>query len=367
MPIPPTWSAIDQGMNHTSSIIRWRVLSWAVVVLLTVAATSRAADNRASLAAVDRQSQVKIVKIYGAGGPRGLEAYQSGFLITSDGYVLTAWSYVLDTDDVAVVLDDGRRFSGKLIGADPLTEVAVLKIDAGADPLPHFDLAQSPEADVGACVLALSNLFSIAAGNEPSSILHGVVSAVAPLEARHGAFSANYRGDVYIVDAVINNPGSAGGALTDQQGRLLGMLGKELRGESTGTWLNYALPVAAFRNAAEAMIAGRFAPKELTEAERPDKPLTLGALGIVLVPDVVPRTPPYVDRIVPDSPAAKAGLRPDDLVVTFDTQVVTSCQHVTKLLERYEQDAVIHVAVLRDGSMLEFTLQAAKTAERAKE
>jgi serine protease Do len=354
-------------MRPYHPIIRWQILALAVVGLLTVAGLARAANDRASLAAVDRQAQAKMVKIYGAGGPRGLEAYQSGFMITGEGHVLTAWSYVLDTDEIAVVLDDGRRFPGKLAGADPLTEVAVLKIDAGADPLPHFDLSQSPAADVGARVLALSNLFSIAAGNEPSSVLHGVVSAVAPLEARHGAFSANYHGNAYILDAVTNNPGSAGGALTDQQGRLLGMLGKELRGESTGTWLNYALPVAAFRNSAEAMIAGRFTPKEMTEAERPEKPLTLGALGIVLVPDVVPRTPPYVDRIVPDSPAAKAGLRPDDLVVTFDTQVVTSCQHAAKLMERYEQDAVVHVAVLREGSLLEFTLQAAKGAEPAKE
>ena len=308
-----------------------------------------------------------MVKIYGAGGPRGLEAYQSGFLISAEGHILTAWSYVLDTDNVTVVLNDGRRFTGSLVGADPLTEVAVLKIDAGTDQLAHFDLAKSPAVDAGTRVLALSNLFSIAAGDEPSSVLHGVVSAVTPLEARHGAFSANYRGDVYIVDAVTNNPGSAGGALTDQQGRLVGMLGKELRGESTGTWLNYALPVAAFGTTVDSIIAGHFTPKDLTEAERPDKPLSLAALGIVLVPDVVPRTPPYIDRVLPDSLAAKAGIHADDLLVTFDSQVITSCQLATKAVERYEQDATVHVSVLREGTLLEFTLEPAKSADQAKE
>ena len=81
-------------------------------------------------------------------------------------------------------------------------------------------------------MLAFSNLFGIATGDEPVSMLHGVVSAVAPLDARRGAFTTNYRGDVYVVDAAANNPGAAGGALTDSQGRLLGMLGKELRSSS---------------------------------------------------------------------------------------------------------------------------------------
>ena len=94
-------------------------------------------------------------------------------------------------------------------------------------------------------MLAFSNLFGIATGDEPVSMLHGVVSAVAPLDARRGAFATNFRGDVYVVDAAANNPGAAGGALTDSQGRLLGMLGKELRSSLTGTWLNYALPVSA--------------------------------------------------------------------------------------------------------------------------
>jgi S1-C subfamily serine protease len=354
-------------MRQDLLINRWPALMLIALTQLATVASSKAASDRASLATVDRQVQACMVKIYGAGGPRGLEAYQSGFLVSAEGHILTSWSYVLDTDNITVVLSDGRRFTGSLVGADPLTEVAVLKIDAGTDPLAHFDLAKSPAVDVGTRVLALSNLFSIAAGDEPSSVLHGVVSAVTPLEARHGAFSANYRGDVYIVDAVTNNPGSAGGALTDQQGRLIGMLGKELRGESTGTWLNYALPVAAFRATVDSIIAGHFTPKVLTDAERPEKPLSLASLGIVLVPDVVPRTPPYIDRVLPDSPAGKAGLRADDLLVTLESQVITSCQLATKAAEHYEQDATVRLSVLREGALLEFTLEAAKPTNEAKE
>jgi serine protease Do len=306
-----------------------------------------------------------MVKIYGAGGMRGLEAYQSGMLISAEGDVLTAWSYVLDSDDVAVVLDDGRRFTATLVGADPLTEVAVLKIDPGTEKLPYFKLSKSQTVEVGTRVLAFSNLFGIATGDEPVSMLQGYISAIAPLEARRGGFSTNYRGDVFIVDAATNNPGASGGALVDAQGELLGMLGKELRSELTGTWLNYALPVSAFADTVESIRAGDFTPRPLTEADRPDSPLSLGALGIVLVPNVVSRTPPYVDRVLPDSPADKAGLRPDDLLVMIDTNVVASRQQADSIIERFERDATVRVAVLRDEALLEFSLSAAADSEPA--
>ncbi|MEX2316361.1 MAG: S1C family serine protease [Pirellulales bacterium] len=326
-----------------------------------------ASDVSSSLAPVARQVQPKVVKLYGAGGMRSLEAYQSGLLISGEGHVLTVWSYVLDADEVTVVLDDGRRFEAQHVAADPLTEIAVLKFDPGKDPLPHFDLSQSATAEPGFRVLAFSNLFGIATGDEPVSMLQGVVSAVAPLEARRGAFETPYRGDVYVVDAAANNPGAAGGALTDAQGRLLGMLGKELRSNVTGTWLNYALPVKAFAPAVEDMLAGRFTPPSLKDIDQPDHPLSFAALGIVLVPDVVTRTPPYVDRVVPNSPAGQAGMRPDDLVVMIDSQVTTSCRDAAEWIRRIDKEKAVRIAVLRKGAFVEFTLKAPPGEAPAKE
>jgi serine protease Do len=215
--------------------------------------------------------------------------------------------------------------------------------------------------------LAFSNLFGIATGDEPVSVLHGVVSAVAPLEARRGAFTTNYRGDVYVVDAAANNPGAAGGALTDAQGRLLGMLGKELRSNLTDMWLSYALPVSAFAPAVEDMLAGRFTPPELSEVDQPENPLSFAILGIVLVPDVVVRTPPYVDRVIPGSPAANAGVRSDDLLVMIDTQVAASCRDAVRLINRLERDATARIAVLRGDELLEFTLKGIPGTEITKE
>ena len=149
--------------------------------------------------------QPKIAKIYGSGGLRGLEAYQSGFLISAEGHILTVWSYVLDAEEfLLVVLDDGTRHPAKILNYDPRLEIALLKIEAQG--LPHFSLDKGVPLSPGARVLALSNLFGIAVGDEPASVLQGFVAAVSPLAARRGAYQTVYRGPVYVLDAVTNNP-----------------------------------------------------------------------------------------------------------------------------------------------------------------
>src|SRR5436190_24378107 len=117
-----------------------RAVATAVACLLAGVGVAQASDGAASFTQVVRQVQPKVVKIYGAGGVRGLEHYQSGVLISGKGHVLTVASYVLDSDEVAVVLDDGRRFTAQQVASDPLTEIAVLKFDPGED-VPHFDLS----------------------------------------------------------------------------------------------------------------------------------------------------------------------------------------------------------------------------------
>jgi serine protease Do len=241
---------------------------------------------------------------------RNFEAYQSGLLISPEGHVLTSLSYVLDTDDLAVVLDDGTRFTARLVGSDPVTELAVLQLPVEGRSLPWFDLRAAAEqgfAEAGTRVLAVSNLFGIATGDEPASVLQGVVTAVVSLDARRGQYRSNYRGPVYVVDAQANNPGAAGGALTDWYGQLLGVLGKELRSRVTGTWLNYALPIREIRATVEDMVAGRaLRPNDLAAA-RPESPLSIASFGLALVPNVLLRTPPYVDGVRRHSPAERGG------------------------------------------------------------
>ncbi len=310
-----------------------------------------------------RQVQPNMVKIYGAGGFRGMEAYQSGMLISAEGHILTVFSYVLDTDYITVVLHDGRRFEeAKLLGADPRLEVAVLKIEA--TDLPHFDLATASKVEAGTRVLALSNLFGVATGNEPASVQHGVVSLRTRLQARRGVFETPYDGSVYVIDAMANNPGAAGGALVTRRGELVAMLGKELRNALNNTWLNYAVPIEELRQSVDAIRAGRFVARDQEEPDKkPEQSLQLEMLGIVLVPDILTRTPPYVDQVRDGSPAAKAGLRADDLILLLDDRLIQSCQSLRKELEYVDYADPIALTVQRGQELLQMTLQTSADEE----
>jgi S1-C subfamily serine protease len=317
--------------------------------------TSAASDGRSERAGTIDRIQAKMVKIYGAGGYRGLEAYQSGLLISAEGHILTTYSHVLDTDYITVYLADGRKYEAKLLGADPRLDAAVLKIDA-ADA-PFFDLNQAVKADVGENVLAISNLFNVAVGSEPASVLHGIVSAIAKLEARSGTFETPYRGVVYVLDAKTNNPGGAGGALVNRRGELLAMLGKELRNSINNTWLNYAVPVEELRPSVEAIRAGKFVAQRDPGAEQKlAQSLNLDDLGIVLVPDVLPRTPPYVEEVRAGTPAQKAGLKSDDLIVLIGEHLVQSCKLLQAELEHIDAYDLVRITVLREGKLMEFNL-----------
>lgn len=333
------------------------------IALLVVFSTL--AVGAASLQQTIRGAQRKVVKIYGAGGLRGMEAYQTGILVSAEGHVLTALSYVLDTSDLVVMLDDGRKWQVEMVGSDPVRELAVLQIPEPSEPLPHFDLHKSVQADEGQRVLALSNLYGIATGDEPVSVLQGVVTAIAPLDARRGAIQANYRDTVYVLDAYANNPGASGGALVDWQGQLIGVLGKELRSRVTGTWLNYALPADKIATAVDDIIAGRELESLKDERLPPERSLTTEALGFMLVPNVLPRTPPYVDTVRPNSPADKAGLRPDDMVVFVAEEPISSCQALVTTLGLFEFEEEVQLSVLREGALIEFRLRAESIASDA--
>jgi S1-C subfamily serine protease len=337
-------------------VIKHASLCLCVRIVLTLAlALPAPALAQTSLAEIIAHTEPKIVKVFGAGGLRGLEAYQSGVLISGEGHILTAWSYVLDADVVTVYLNDGRKLSAEVVGMDPRSEVAVLKVE-GKD-LPHFNLEQAVTLDSGAKVLAFSNMFGIALGNEPPSVLHGVVAAKTDLAARRGAFETNYHGPVYVLDAMTNNPGAAGGALTDVKGRLAAMLGKELRSTATNIWLNYAVPIGELAPIIDQIIAGNFRPLAKEEGKKkPKQPHSLALLGIQLVPDFLPRTPPYIDGIKTSSTAAKAGIKPDDLVLFVNGRVVASCKALTDELSFIDRLDPLHLTIQRGQDLVEIEL-----------
>jgi serine protease Do len=221
-------------------------------------------------------------------------------------------------------------------------------------------------------VLAFSNQFQIATRDEPMSVQRGVVAAYARLYGRKGIFEATYKGDVYVIDAITNNPGAAGGVITTRKGDLLGLIGKELRNELTNTWINYALPVGAridVRQADDKVVT--ISILDVVEKKEKYKPIERkekrdgsgGYHGIVLVPNVVEHTPPYVEEVQPGSPAEKAGLRPDDLIVYVDGLPVNDINSFRELLLRYQPNMQIKLEVQRGKKLntLSLTLEKPRT------
>lgn len=337
-----------------------RVRASIVFVVLVVLASAIAAGKTSgqSFADVIAEAQPKVAKIYGAGGFRGLEAYQSGFLISSEGHVLTAWSYVLDTDEIIVVLDDGRRYKAELMGIDPRIEIAILKIEVR--DLPYFNLDKAEQLTTGDRVLALSNLYGVATGNEPSSVQHGSVSALTKLTGRKGALETPYRGDIYVIDAMTNNAGAAGGVLTDSSGRIAGILGKELRDARSNVWLNYAIPIASIREAVDDLLAGKLRPRGGNELQKTaEEPWRLADIGIQLIPNLLPRTPPFVHTVFDSSPAQAAELNPDDLIIFVENQIVRSINEVIRELSLYDRQEPIELIVQRDQQLIPIKLRPA--------
>jgi serine protease Do len=297
------------------------------------------ARGQESFAKPAEQVNRKMVKLYGSGGFKGLAHYGTGILVSPQGHILTVASHLLDTQDLRVHLHDGRRFHAKVVvnsagkpAIAPEIDAALLKIDDDKlEPLPYFDVAEAAKrmpARNGDMILALSNQFQIATRDEPLSVQHGVVAAFAKLDARRGVHEAPYTGDVYILDAITNNPGAGGGALTTRKGELLGVLGKELRNSQSETWVNYAVPVTALAKFVEEAKKGVYIPKE-----RPARVAGGGYHGIILVANPVQeRTPPFVEEVLPGSPAAKAGIKSDDLVVYVDGAKVVTIEEMQKVL-----------------------------------
>ena len=178
------------------------------------------------------------------------------------------------------------------------------------------------------------------------------------MAARRGAFETPYDGPVYVLDAMTNNPGAAGGALTNRRGELAGMLGKELRNALSNTWLNYAIPISELAVSVDEILAGKARPRAKSESDkRPAEPWTLRRLGIRLVPDVLPKTPPFVDSVRAGSPAARAGLEPDDLILFINDRIAASCKNLAEELSFIDRIDPVHLTIQRGHQLLDMVLE----------
>ena len=302
--------------------------------------------------------QRRVVKIYGAGGFRGLEAYQSGLFISAEGHVLTTWSYLLAGQRIQVRLHDGQRQAAELVGYDPLMEVALLKIKPVA-PVPFFDRPdQDWEPPLGSSVWVLSNAFGIASGDEPVSLQVGRIAGRTSIELANQPVSnrASPR-EVLLLDAITSNPGSGGGAVVARDSRLVGMLGKERRETSYRIWINYAIPHQQLWESIDRIQSGQVAQADDPADTLPQEPLTLELLGLEMVPHLFPQTPPFIDSLRSDSAAQRGGLQADDLIISVASRLTPNMDSVVAQLRRIDRDQSVAIEVRREDQILKFTLR----------
>ncbi len=255
----------------------------------------------------------------------------SGVIVTADGYILTNNHVVDRAHKVEITMTDGRTLTAQVVGTDPKTDLAVLKVEATG--LPAITFADSAAAEVGDMVLALGNPFGIG-----QSVTMGMISATG-----RATMGLDYE-DFIQTDAAIN-PGNSGGALVDAQGRLVGINTAILSRSGGNDGVGFAVPANMARSVMEDLISSGH--------------VTRAYLG-VMVQDLTPAlarefkagtrtTGALIGDVPEDSPAAKAGLEDGDIVTAFAGQPVKDARSLKLAVGSQKPGGKVEVKVLREG------------------
>jgi len=261
----------------------------------------------------------------------------SGVVVSEDGYILTNNHVVDGTDEVLVRLHDERELKAKVVGRDPQTDLAVIKVQA--TELPALTMADSEQVEVGDVVLAVGNPFGIG-----QTVTMGIVSATG-----RGNLGLDYE-DFIQTDAAIN-PGNSGGALVDSQGRLIGINTAILSRTGANNGIGFAVPTSLARYVMEDLVKDGqvrrgflgVAIQDVTPALA--KKLELEAQGGALVADVTEGTP-----------AAKAGLQSGDVITELNGKTVRDSKQLRLQVARTEPGTSVTLKALRDGKEKSFNV-----------
>jgi serine protease Do len=263
------------------------------------------------------------------------KALGSGVIISADGYILTNNHVVENSKTIQVTLNDGRRLIAKVIGTDPQTDVALLKVEASN--LEPVTLADSDSAQVGDVVLAIGDPFGIG-----TTVTEGIISA----KNRTRVSSGDSDEDFIQTDAAIN-PGNSGGALVDIEGRLIGINTSILSRSGGNQGIGFAVPSNLCRWVADSLITKG-------KVER-------GYLGVhiqTLTPELAKAFKSnrvqgaVVIDVTPDSAAEQAGFKSGDVVVEFNSRPIDSADQLKLQVAETPPGSSIPVQVDRNGQVM---------------
>jgi S1-C subfamily serine protease len=267
----------------------------------------------------------------GRGGGSG-----SGVLFTPDGFLLTNHHVVRDKSEVRVRLTDGRELPGRVVGADPWTDLAIVQADATG--LPFATLGDSSLLRVGQLAVAIGSPFGF-----DSTVTAGVVSA---LGRTLRSITGHLVDNVIQTDAALN-PGNSGGPLVDSRSRVIGINTAIIQ---TAQGICFAIPINAAKHILPQLMQHGRVVRGYLGLHGHNVPI---ARPLARFFDIAQATAVEVVAVEPGGPAAQAGIEPDDLIVTLGDQEVTSVDDLHKLLTQLPVGVPSSVIILRGQKRLQ--------------
>jgi serine protease Do len=256
----------------------------------------------------------------------------SGFIMSKEGYILTNNHVVEGADQIKVKLAGGKEFEGKVVGRDPKTDLALVKIEGNADLQP-LNLGNSDDLKVGNWVVAVGSPFGL-----EQTVTAGIVSA-------KGRVIGSGPYDNFIQTDASINPGNSGGPLINLQGEVVGINTAII---ASGQGIGFAIPIN---------MAKEIAPQLQKRGH-----VTRGLLGVV-IQDVTPELAKslglkeskgaLVSQVAPGGPADKAGIEQGDVIVSFDGRMVNDSKDLPRIVASTTVGNTVTVKLLRDGKEVE--------------
>jgi serine protease Do len=306
-----------------------------------------------SVSAVKKNSQTELFRYgtpFGTPQPKGNEptALGSGVIIDARGYIVTNNHVIEDATSVSITLSDRRKFKCKIIGADPGTDIAVMKIEGDVPKdLPVIEMADSSKLRTGQIVVAVGNAFGFS-----NTVTTGIISAV----KREGLGLADYE-DLIQTDAAIN-PGNSGGALVDIKGKLIGINTAIFTRSGGSMGLGFAIPSNSVKVISDELIkTGKIVRgwvgvrvQELTD-EMADKFGIADAKGVI------------VAEVLKNSPAAKGGIVNGDIILAVDGRPTKNVYELKRYIALIKPGKKAEILILRKNEKLKLTITVETTPD----
>ena len=269
----------------------------------------------------------------------------SGFIVSSDGLILTNAHVVDGADRVTVTLKDGRTIEGRVMGKDNLTDMAVVKIEE--ENLPTISFGDSDQLQIGEYAIAIGNPLGL-----DNTVTTGIISATGRNSAQIGV--GDKRIDFIQTDAAIN-PGNSGGPLLNAKGEVIGINTAILR---NAQGLGFAIPINTARDIAEQLIANG-------KVEHPFLGLSMTPITAEVAAQLKSRfnleatedDGILIVGVMPNSPAARAGLQQGDIVRAISQKDVSTPVDVQKIVEKTQVGEILALQVLRQNSNLDLSIE----------